>query len=128
MSEEVKTKKVRIYKFASEHNLSAESLVEFLQKKGYDVKSHMSALTDEMLTDINAHFKKDIEKAEKHYRKISEFQKKRIEKSELAEKEEQLKTEIKATAEEIPVIEHVPAEKEVVEEKEGRTCRRTGKS
>jgi translation initiation factor IF-2 len=117
MSDEVKTKKVRIYKFASEHNLSAESLVEFLQKKGYDVKSHMTALTDEMLTDINAHFKKDIEKAEKHYRKISEFQKKRIEKSELAEKEEQLKIEMKAAAEEIPVIEHVAAGKEIIEEK-----------
>jgi translation initiation factor IF-2 len=117
MSEEVKSKKVRIYKFASEHNLSAESLVEFLQKKGYDVKSHMSALTDEMLTDINAHFKKDIEKAEKHYRKISEFQKKRIEKSEQAEKEELTKPELKSIEEEIPELEHVPAEKEIIEEK-----------
>ena len=118
MSEEVKSKKVRIYKFASEHNLSAESLVEFLQKKGYDVKSHMSALTDEMLTDINAHFKKDIEKAEKHYRKISEFQKKRIEKSELAEKEELGKPEIKTASEEIPLVEHIIAEKELEEKAE----------
>jgi translation initiation factor IF-2 len=115
MPEEVKSKKVRIYKFASEHNLSAESLVEFLQKKGYDVKSHMSALTDEMITDISAHFKKDIEKAEKHYRKISEFQKKRIEKSELAEKEELAKSEIKIGAEEIQAVEQIPAQKEIEE-------------
>lgn len=82
MSEPVKEKKLRLYKFASEYNLSTESLTEFLQKKGYDVKSHMAILTDAMLTDIRSHFKKDIEKAEKHYKKISEFQKKRVEKSE----------------------------------------------
>lgn len=77
MPETAKEKKLRLYKFATEYNLSTESLVEFLQKKGYDVKSHMALLNDEMLTDIKAFFKKDIEKAEKHYKKISEFQKKR---------------------------------------------------
>jgi translation initiation factor IF-2 len=34
-------------------------------------------MTDEMVADIKSSFKKDIEKAEKHYKKISEFQKKR---------------------------------------------------
>ncbi|MEW6702913.1 MAG: translation initiation factor IF-2 [Bacteroidota bacterium] len=77
MPETAKEKKLRLYKFATEYNLSTESLVEFLQKKGYDVKSHMALLNDEMLTDIKVFFKKDIEKAEKHYKKISEFQKKR---------------------------------------------------
>lgn len=70
-----KTKKLRIYKFASEFNLSTESIVEFLQQKGYKVKSHMSVLTDEMMADVREKFKKDIETAEKHYRKISEFHK-----------------------------------------------------
>lgn len=82
MTEDVKSKKLRIYKFAAEYNLSADMLVEFLQKKGYEVKSHMSPLSDEMMADIANHYKKDIEKAEKHYRKISEFNKKRAEKSE----------------------------------------------
>jgi translation initiation factor IF-2 len=84
---ETKAKKLRVYKLASEYNLSAENLVEFLQKKGHDVKSHMSMLTDEMLADINAHFKKDIEKAEKHYKKIAEFNKKREVKVEEESKE-----------------------------------------
>jgi translation initiation factor IF-2 len=79
---ETKSKKIRIYKLASEYNLAADYLVEFLQKKGHDVKSHMTMLTDEMITDITNHFKKDIEKAEKHYKKIAEFQKKREEKLE----------------------------------------------
>ncbi|MBI5730953.1 MAG: translation initiation factor IF-2 [Ignavibacteriales bacterium] len=77
MPETVKDKKLRLYKFATEYNLATETLVEFLQKKGYEVKSHMSLLTDEMVADIKSFFKKDIEKAEKHYKKISDFQKKR---------------------------------------------------
>lgn len=79
MPEIAKERKLRLYKFATEYNLATESLVEFLQKKGYDVKNHMSLLTEEMLVDIKSFFKKDIEKAEKHYKKISEFQKKRVE-------------------------------------------------
>lgn len=79
---ETKAKKQRLYKFASEYNLSAENLIEFLKSKGYEIKSHMSLLTDEMLGDIQSHYKKDIEKAEQHYKKIAEFQKKRAEKSE----------------------------------------------
>jgi translation initiation factor IF-2 len=90
---ETKTKRLRIYKLASEYNLSAENLVEFLQKKGHDVKSHMSMLTDEMITDINAHYKKDIEKAEKHYKKIAEFNKKREEKAEEEVKQVKLEPE-----------------------------------
>src|SRR3989339_284414 len=79
---DTKSKKIRVYKLASEYNLAAESIVEFLQKKGHDVKTHMSMLSDEMITEVNEHFKKDIEKAEKHYKKIAEFNKKRSDKVE----------------------------------------------
>ncbi|MEK6552992.1 MAG: translation initiation factor IF-2 [Bacteroidota bacterium] len=103
MPETVKDKKLRLYKFGTEHNLATETLVEFLQKKGYDVKSHMSLLTDEMVADIKSFFKKDIEKAEKHYKKISDFQKKR---SDHDEAEAALETSKKA------------AEKKHTEEKE----------
>ncbi|HSD64812.1 MAG TPA: translation initiation factor IF-2, partial [Ignavibacteriaceae bacterium] len=93
---EVKSKKVRVYKLASEYNLSAEQLIEFLKKKGHDIKSHMTILTDEMLTDIQDHFKKDIEKAEKHYKKIAEFNKKRIERTEEeTKKESKVEEEVK---------------------------------
>jgi len=93
MSEEVKSKKIRVYKLASEYNLSAEQLIEFLKKKGHDIKSHMTIVSDEMMVDIHDHFKKDIEKAEKHYKKIAEFNKKRIERSEEEEKKETKKEE-----------------------------------
>ncbi|MCU7499327.1 MAG: translation initiation factor IF-2 [Ignavibacteria bacterium] len=109
MTEDVKSKKLRIYKFAAEYNLSADMLVEFLQKRGYEVKSHMSPLTDEMMADIANHYKKDIEKAEKHYRKISEFNKKRAEKSEEAPPKEELQAEA-APPEDMSLIEELPEE------------------
>ncbi len=118
---ETKSKKLRVYKLASEINLSAENLIEFLRKKGHDVKSHMSMLTDEMITDINDHFKKDIEKAEKHYKKIAEFQKKREEKTDKDEKSAKVEVEVeepKLETPEIPVeqIEEVVEDKEIVPE------------
>lgn len=87
MADSAKPKKLRLYKFASEVNLSTESLIDFLTEKGYDVKSKMSPLTEEMIADINTKFKKEIEKAEKHYKKLSEFQKKRNQGKEEAEEE-----------------------------------------
>ena len=122
---ETKQKKVRIYKLASEYNLSAESLVEFLLEKGYKVKSHMSSLTEEMIVDVNEHFKKDIEKAAKHYQKLAEFNKKREQKSrdEEAETEEQaVEAEVKAKEEtsepaEIKIVD-APADKEKAKSQE----------
>src|SRR4030066_2056019 len=103
---DAKNKKIRVYKLASEYNLAAETIVEFLQKKGHDVKTHMSMLTDEMIPEVNEHFKKEIEKAEKHYKKIAEFNKKRTEKAEQEGEEKSVKieeTNIEVPAEEILV-------------------------
>ncbi len=114
---ETKTKKLRVYKLASEYNLSAENLIEFLQKRGHDVKSHMSMLTEEMITEINDHYKKDIEKAEKHYKKIAEFNKKREDKIEKEEqKEQQQAAHVEEAREEVAEAE-VPAKVEEVVEK-----------
>ncbi len=114
---EAKSKKIRVYKLASEYNLSAEQLIEFLKKKGHEIKSHMSLVSDEMLKDIQDHFKKDIEKAEKHYKKIAEFNKKRIERSEEEEKKKEIEEEAKAEEAETPKEEAAPPVEEVKEEK-----------
>jgi len=74
--EDDKSKKIRVYKLAAEYNLAADVIVEFLKKKGYAVKTHMTIVTDEMMADIQSHFKKDLEKAEKHHKKLAEFTKK----------------------------------------------------
>jgi translation initiation factor IF-2 len=66
-------KKKKVYKVATELNLSHETLVEFLRKKGYEVKSHMSSVDEEMMREILSHFKKEKDVAEKHQRKIQEI-------------------------------------------------------
>jgi translation initiation factor IF-2 len=68
-----KEKKKKIYKVATELNISHETLIEFLRKKGYDVKGHNSTVSDEMMRDILSHFKKDKDVAERHHRKIQEI-------------------------------------------------------
>ncbi|MFN0158236.1 MAG: translation initiation factor IF-2 [Bacteroidota bacterium] len=72
MSETVEKKK-KVYKLATELNLSHETLIEFLKKKGHEVKGHMSTVDDDMMRDILIHFKKEKDVAEKHHRKIQEI-------------------------------------------------------
>ena len=70
---ETAAKRIKIYKLATELNLSSETLLEFLHKKGFDVKSHMSSVTDDMLSAVMGHFKKEKDVAERHQRKLQEF-------------------------------------------------------
>ncbi len=119
---EAKPKKIRIYKLASEYNLSADNIVEFLRENGFKVKSHMSMLNDEMIAQINDHYKKDIEKAEKHYKKIADFHKKRAEKA--IEDAVEAGTEItveetaSSTTEDVKITDKVVAETEIEKETE----------
>jgi translation initiation factor IF-2 len=70
---ETAEKRKKLYKVATELNLSHETLVEFLRKKGFEIKSHMSSVDDAMMREILIHFKKDKDVAEKHQRKIQEI-------------------------------------------------------
>lgn len=114
---EPKAQKIRLFKVATEFNLSTDSLTEFLVKKGYEIKSINTVITDEMMNDIKTQFKKDIEKAEKHNKKIEEFQKKRLDKSEQTEtKEKQVVEEVITHQPEIKKTEQVEVKEEKVEE------------
>ncbi len=79
---EIAEKRKKIYKLATELNLSHETLVDFLRKKGHEVKNHMSSVDDDMMRDILVHFKKEKDSAEKHQRKMAEIKesKKKVEK------------------------------------------------
>ena len=115
--EEEKSKKIRIYKLAAEYNLAADFIVEFLKKKGYPVKNHMTIVSDEMLADIQNHFKKDLEKAEKHLKKLAEFSKKMGDKD---QKEKEVKIEeepLPKHPEEIPHAEPGKKPQQIAEEK-----------
>jgi translation initiation factor IF-2 len=70
---ETAERRKKLYKVATELNLSHETLIEFLRKKGHEVKSHMSSLDEDMMKDILVHFKKEKDVAEKHQRKIAEI-------------------------------------------------------
>ncbi len=84
---ETAEKRKKLYKVATELNLSHETLIEFLRKKGHEVKSHMSSVDDAMMRDILIHFKRDKDVAEKHQRKIQEIRetKKRAERKAVEE-------------------------------------------
>lgn len=101
MAEE-KAKKVRIHKLASEINLSTEVLIDFLRKKGHEVKSIQSVVTDEMMHDIQSHFKKEIEKAAQHTKKVEEFKKKFSSKSDKESREKSVSISDEVAVEEPP--------------------------
>ncbi len=105
MPETKKAEKIRLYKFAAEYNLSSETLLEFLKSKDFKVKSHMSVLTDEMLAAIYDKFKKDIEIAEKHYKKILDFKRTHGEIVEEEKKTEEPPVKAEPKPESEPVIE-----------------------
>ena len=102
-------KKIKIYKLATELNLSSETIIEFLRKKGFEVKNHMTVVTDPMMSSLMGHFKKEKDTAERHQRKLQEFRSTR-------KKETPEKAEKRATKEE-PASEAVeePSEAETIE-------------
>jgi translation initiation factor IF-2 len=107
---EKKTRK-KIYKVATELNLSHETLIEFLRKKGHEVKSHMSSVDDDMMRDILSHFKREKDVAEKHHRKIQEIRdRKRAEKK----TEEATEVAAKVAAPSLEVAPPVKPEQEAV--------------
>jgi translation initiation factor IF-2 len=75
------TPKYRIFKYASEINISTDAIIDFLKGKGYEVKNHMTLMSDEMLVDLQANFKKYIDKSEEHKKKIAKIIEKRVEKT-----------------------------------------------
>ena len=132
MEQTKKPKKYRIYKFASEVNISTDAIIDFLREKGYTVKNHMALLDDQMLADVQSHFKKEIEKSEIHKKKLAQFNKRRAEKAGENTEEESSAEEVREETnakEEVPekiesdkeetieeVAEEPETEKEQVEE------------
>jgi translation initiation factor IF-2 len=111
MSEE-KSKKIKVFNLAKELNLSSETIIDFLRKKDFDIKSHMSIVTDEMMPVIMGHFKKDKEVADRHQRKLQEFRSTR--KKETPEKTE--KVEAKSSTKEEILLSVIEEEKPQAEE------------
>ncbi len=90
-------KKIKLYKLATELNLASDTLIEFLMKKGYKIKNHMSPIEDDMLKDIMSHFKKEKEVADKFQKKLTEIKETRRRATE-AKKTEVLPAEVVSKA------------------------------
>lgn len=120
--EELKEKKVRISKVAAEINIPADQIVDFLKKKGFEVKSLNSVVTPEMIDAINNHFKKEIEKTTKHYKKLEEFNKKLAkETKEEKGKEEKPKKVKEADSEEDKDVTKKTSQTKTISEEEAET-------
>ncbi len=117
-------KKIKIYKLATELNLASDTIIEFLKKKGFEVKSHMSTVSDDMMRVIMAHFKKEKDVAERHQRKIQEFRSSR--KKEVGEKVDKklpvvTEEEVAVEEPELPPARTVEKEKEPAKTEPART-------
>jgi len=66
-------KKTRLYQVAKEFNISHDTLLEFLEKKGFGVKNHMSIVEDDMYEAVERQYRKDRVEAERHAIKRKEF-------------------------------------------------------
>jgi translation initiation factor IF-2 len=68
-------KKQKVYKIAAELNLSSQVILDFLEKRGNPVKSHMSTVEPKFVEEIMVHYKKDKDTAERHQKKVAEMRK-----------------------------------------------------
>src|ERR1017187_7019385 len=71
-------KKITVRTLATEINVSHETLIDFLQKKGYpSVKTIMSKIEPEALDIVMKQFGKEKDVAEKRQKKVAAFKEKR---------------------------------------------------
>ncbi|AKG73794.1 translation initiation factor IF-2 [Salinicoccus halodurans] len=56
--------KIRIHEYAKENGVSSKEIMEFLQNKGIEVKSHMKSLEDDEISVLDKKFKKSATKPE----------------------------------------------------------------
>ncbi|HEY9166909.1 MAG TPA: translation initiation factor IF-2 [Candidatus Kryptonia bacterium] len=64
-------KKKLVTKVASEFQVSADQIVDFLKSKGHDKVKRTSSVDEKMYTEVAAHFKKELDQVEKR-QKIKE--------------------------------------------------------
>ncbi len=68
---ETTTKKKLVTKVASEFQVSADQIVDFLKTKGHDKVKRTSSVDEQMYAELAAHFKKELDQVEKR-QKIKE--------------------------------------------------------
>lgn len=70
------SKGVRLFKIATQINIGKDTIVEYLQSKGYDIENKATAmLDDEMLDVVLDNFQKEHNAAQKQRQKVEELKK-----------------------------------------------------
>ena len=101
-------KKIRLFKIASEINIGKETIVEYLQSKGFDIQNKpTSILTEAMMEAVFEKFKKEMQAAESQRKKIQIHKDIREETKHLIEERNK---------EQVEKVEPVPTPKVAVEE------------
>lgn len=119
-------KKIRLFKIASEINIGKETIVEYLQSKGFDIQNKpTSILTEEMMEAVFEKFKKEMQAAESQRKKVKIHKDIREETKHLIEErnKEQVEKEepkpapiVEKVEEAAPVVVETPVETVVVSE------------
>lgn len=87
----------RVHELAKELTLASKEMVSFLQGKGFDVKSHMSVLTEEMVSVVKKEMVSAPEKKKSSRKKASTLEKKDTVSKEKVEKKKETKKKAEAT-------------------------------
>jgi len=61
--------KKRVYQVAKEFRISSEALIGMLKKLGYEIKSHMNTIDDDVVEKVRAEFEKEKEAVKREYAK-----------------------------------------------------------
>lgn len=112
-------KKIRLFKIASEINIGKETIVQYLQQKGFDIQNKPAAiLTPEMQEAVFDKFKKEKRAAEKQREKLEKHKQTRRKAIEENKKEEPEPESEKEAPEAKPEAPAVDAREEVESETE----------
>lgn len=97
-----------LFKIAAELNIGRETIVEFLQSKGFDVPNKpTSKLTEEMHGLVMNKFEKEHRQIEKQRRKVDAYHQRRTRPRKASDQDKDIETE---EAREVPQDAHIPAE------------------
>ncbi|MEI8134572.1 MAG: translation initiation factor IF-2 [bacterium] len=111
---ETTNKKITVRNLATEINISHDTLIEFLQKKGFsNVKSIMSKVEDDALELVMKQFGKEKDVSEKRHKKVAAFKEKQAIAKGSAE--ETPKAPKKSSAKKEPVVEVEEPEAPIIE-------------
>lgn len=116
------SKKIRLFKIASEINIGRDNIVEFLQSKGFNIENKATAiLTDEMVELVLEKFKKEKKAADTQRQKLEKYKtpKKTAELKDKKEEEiiQDLTIDIMVERERVPLKQVEPVS-EIVQKKE----------